>query len=101
MKLTLSMKKSPVALIIMDGVALNPSEEGNAVKAAKTPILDNLFAQNPHGKLVTWGEDVGLMPGQMGDSNVGHLNLGAGRVVEQYMLRIRNAINDGSFYKNE
>lgn len=95
------VKRPPVALIIMDGVALNPSDKGNAVKAAKKPVLDRLFAEYPHGKLAACGEDVGLMPGQMGDSNVGHLNLGAGRIVYQYMLRIRNAIRDGSFFKNE
>lgn len=94
-------ERKPVALIIMDGMALNPSTEKNAVAAAKTPTLDRLFANNPHGRLMACGEDVGLMPGQMGDSNVGHLNLGAGRVVYQYMLRIRNAVQDGSFFKNE
>lgn len=94
-------KRGPVALIIMDGVGINPNTEGNAVAAAKTPNLDALFAKYPHGRLMACGEDVGLMPGQMGDSNVGHLNLGAGRVVYQYMLRIRNEVLDGSFFKNE
>lgn len=94
-------RKGPVALIIMDGVGLNPDTRGNAVAAANKPNLDKLFATRPHGKLMACGEDVGLMPGQMGDSNVGHLNLGAGRVVYQYMLRIRNEIQEGSFFKNE
>lgn len=94
-------KRGPVALIIMDGVGINPSSEGNAVMAAKKPNLDKLFATRPHGKLMACGEDVGLMPGQMGDSNVGHLNLGAGRVVYQYMLRIRNEVRDGQFFRNE
>lgn len=91
----------PVVLLIMDGVALNPSVRGNAVAAARKPTLDRLFELRPHATLLASGEDVGLMPGQMGDSNVGHLNLGAGRVVYQYMLRIRNAIRDGSFFQNE
>lgn len=95
------VSQQPVALIIMDGMAVNPSTEGNAVAAAKKPTLDRLFAQYRHGKLMACGEDVGLMPGQMGDSNVGHLNLGAGRVVYQYMLRIRNAIKDGTFFENQ
>lgn len=94
-------KQGPVALIIMDGVGINPETRGNAVAAAKKPNLDRLFATRPHGKLMASGEDVGLMPGQMGDSNVGHLNLGAGRVVYQYMLRIRNEIRDGSFFQNK
>ena len=71
-------QKGPVALIIMDGIALNPNERGNAVMAASTPNLDRLFQNYPHAKLTACGEDVGLMPGQMGDSNVGHLNIGAG-----------------------
>lgn len=90
----------PVALIIMDGYALNPDPRGNAVAAASKPNLDRLFANYPHAKLIACGEDVGLMAGQMGDSNVGHLNIGAGRVVYQYAQRIQNAIRDGSFFEN-
>jgi len=101
MKTGVHERKGPVALIIMDGVGLNPDTRGNAVAAARKPNLDKLFATRPHGKLAACGEDVGLMPGQMGDSNVGHLNLGAGRIVYQYMLRIRNEIRDGNFFKNE
>lgn len=89
------------ALIIMDGLAMNPSERGNAVKAASTPNLDRLMDQYPWSLLSASGRDVGLMDGQMGDSNVGHLNLGAGRVVKQYVLRILDAIEDGSFFQNE
>jgi len=88
------------ALIIMDGVALNPREEGNAVRAARTPVLDRLFATCPWSTLSASGRDVGLMDGQMGDSNVGHLNIGAGRVVKQYVLRILDSIDDGSFFEN-
>lgn len=94
-------QKGPVALIIMDGIALNPNERGNAVMAASTPNLDRLFQNYPHAKLAACGEDVGLMPGQMGDSNVGHLNIGAGRVVYQYALRIQNEIKSGAFFNNE
>lgn len=87
-------------LVIMDGLALNPETRGNAVAAARTPVLDRLMATYPMGKLVTCGRDVGLMDGQMGDSNVGHLNLGAGRIVKQNVLRILDAIDDGSFFEN-
>lgn len=90
-----------VGLIIMDGLALNPSERGNAVKAARTPVLDRLMATRPWSRLQASGRDVGLMDGQMGDSNVGHLNLGAGRIVKQYVLRILDAIDDGSFFQRE
>jgi len=84
----------------MDGLALNPSTRGNAVAAARTPVLDRLLAAYPMSRLLTSGRDVGLMDGQMGDSNVGHLNLGAGRIVKQYVLRILDAIDDGSFFEN-
>ncbi len=96
------MAESPklAALIIMDGLGLNPSAEGNAVHAAKTPVLDALMASRPWSKLAASGRDVGLMDGQMGDSNVGHLNIGAGRIVKQYVLRILDAIDDGSFFAN-
>ncbi|MFS8572890.1 MAG: 2,3-bisphosphoglycerate-independent phosphoglycerate mutase, partial [Clostridia bacterium] len=91
---------SMAVLIIMDGLALNPSTRGNAVAAARTPVLDRLMAAYPMSRLLTSGRDVGLMDGQMGDSNVGHLNLGAGRIVKQYVLRILDAIDDGSFFEN-
>lgn len=95
------MRAAPlVALIILDGLALNPSERGNAVMAARTPTLDRLMATYPWSRLSASGRDVGLMDGQMGDSNVGHLNIGAGRVVKQNVLRILDAIDDGSFYEN-
>ena len=90
-----------VALIIMDGVGLNPSSRGNAVAAAKKPTLDNLFATRPWARLTACGEAVGLMPGQMGDSNVGHLNLGAGRVVYQDMLRISRDVESGRIFQNK
>ena len=85
----------------MDGLALNPEKRGNAVHAARTPTLDRLMASHPWSRLAACGRDVGLMDGQMGDSNVGHLNIGAGRIVKQYVLRILDAIDDGSFFANE
>src|SRR5690606_40756350 len=87
-------------LVIMDGLALNPSTHGNAVAHAKTPVLDHLMSTYPMSRLAASGRDVGLMDGQMGDSNVGHLNIGAGRIVKQYVLRILDAIDDGSFFEN-
>lgn len=97
----MTLQKGPVALIVMDGFGLNPSEEANAVAAANTPTLDALFAKRPWCRLEASGEAVGLMAGQMGDSNVGHLNLGAGRVVYQYMLRILREAESGRIYGNQ
>lgn len=91
---------SMAVLVIMDGLALNPSTHGNAVAHAKTPVLDRLMSTYPMSRLAASGRDVGLMDGQMGDSNVGHLNIGAGRIVKQYVLRILDAIDDGSFFEN-
>lgn len=79
-------------LCILDGLGLNPVERGNAVAAAETPCLTNLFANYPHSTLTTFGEAVGLPEEQMGNSEVGHLNIGAGRVVEQWLLRISRAL---------
>ncbi|MGI6149035.1 MAG: 2,3-bisphosphoglycerate-independent phosphoglycerate mutase, partial [Limnochordia bacterium] len=81
-------KKRPVALIILDGCGLDDNPHGNAVRAAKTPTMDWLYANTPHSTLSASGGSVGLMDGQMGDSNVGHLNLGAGRIVYQDVVRI-------------
>lgn len=93
-------KKKPVALIILDGCGLEDNTNGNAVKAAKTPTMDWLYANTPHSTLSASGGSVGLMDGQMGDSNVGHLNLGAGRIVYQDVVRISKAVEDGSFFEN-
>ena len=71
--------KTPTILIIMDGFGLRTSDMGNAVHAAKTPVLDKLFAENPCSRLSASGLDVGLPAGQMGNSEVGHTNIGAGR----------------------
>ena len=77
-------------------VAAAPADGENAVAAAKTPFLDSLYEKYPHTTLGASGEDVGLPDGQMGNSEVGHLNIGAGRIVFQELSRINNAIKDGS-----
>lgn len=94
-------KPSPTLLMILDGFGLNPSTYGNAIAQAKTPFLDALWARYPHTSLAASGEAVGLPAGQMGNSEVGHLNIGAGRVVYQDLLLITRAIADGSFFKNK
>lgn len=91
----------PALLVIMDGCGLAPEGADNAVAAAKTPFLDHLYATYPHTTLGASGEDVGLPDGQMGNSEVGHLNIGAGRIVFQELSRINNAIKDGSIEENE
>ena len=93
------MDKKLVMLAILDGWGINEKEEGNAVKAAKTPNLDALMKQCPNTKIKTSGLDVGLPNGQMGNSEVGHTNIGAGRVVYQELTRITKSIEDGDFFK--
>jgi len=90
----------PVVLIVMDGLGLAEEGEGNAVSLAKTPNLDELMKAYPSDSLQASGMAVGLPEGQMGNSEVGHLNLGAGRVVYQSLTRIHKAIEDGSFFQN-
>jgi 2,3-bisphosphoglycerate-independent phosphoglycerate mutase len=92
---------SLVALIILDGWGLAPPGPGNAVDLAETPVFDRLWATRPHTTLKASGEAVGLPPGQMGNSEVGHLTIGAGRVLYQDLVRINRAIEDGSFFENE
>ena len=94
------MNKTPTTLIIMDGFGLSDQGSGNAVRAAKTPQLDRLFASSANTTLQASGLDVGLPEGQMGNSEVGHTNIGAGRVVFQDLPRISNAVADGSFFQN-
>ena len=86
--------KTPTTLIIMDGFGLSDEVEGNAVRAAKTPVLDKLIAENAHTSLSASGLDVGLPEGQMGNSEVGHTNIGGGRVVFQDLPRISRAIEE-------
>jgi len=90
----------PLALIVMDGYGLAPAGPGNAISLADTPNLDRLFAECPNTALQCSGPAVGLPEGQMGNSEVGHLNMGAGRVVYQELTRIDCAIADGSFFEN-
>jgi len=91
----------PLALIILDGYGESEQEEKNAVKNADTPFLDKLREENPTSIMQASGEDVGLPPGQMGNSEVGHLNLGAGRIVPQEYTRITKAVEDGSILEND
>ena len=95
------MSKTPTTLIIMDGFGVWDERTGNAIAAARTPNLDKIFAENPGCRLSASGLDVGLPEGQMGNSEVGHTNIGAGRVVFQDLPRISRAIEDGSFFENE
>lgn len=92
--------KKPLTLIIMDGYGLNPDTHGNAVKAAKTPNLNRYFSENPFTSIGASGMDVGLPDGQMGNSEVGHTNIGAGRIVYQELTRISKSISDGDFFTN-
>ena len=94
-------KVRKVVLVILDGWGISNTWDCNAVARAKTPNIDGLMKSYPSCRLSASGESVGLMPGQMGDSNVGHLNLGAGRIVYQYVQQINRAIADGSFMANE
>ena len=93
--------KKPVVLCIMDGFGYNPSDYGNAIRAAKTPRLDEIFKNNPMTYIGASGMDVGLPDGQMGNSEVGHTNIGAGRVVYQELTRITKSIQDGDFFTND
>lgn len=93
--------KQPLALIILDGYGVSGKEYGNAILAAKTPVMDKLLRTCPHTVIGASGMDVGLPDGQMGNSEVGHTNIGAGRVVYQELTRITKSIKDGDFFTNE
>ncbi|MDD9782308.1 2,3-bisphosphoglycerate-independent phosphoglycerate mutase [Priestia megaterium] len=95
------MSKKPVALIILDGFALRDEDKGNAVTHAKKPNFDRFWNEYPHATLQASGEAVGLPEGQMGNSEVGHLNIGAGRIVYQSLTRVNVAIREGEFEQNE
>ncbi|MBG16363.1 MAG: phosphoglycerate mutase (2,3-diphosphoglycerate-independent) [Crocinitomicaceae bacterium] len=91
--------RKKVGLIILDGWGFGKGDFSDGVHLAKTPYFDSLLKEYPNSTLVTYGEKVGLPEGQMGNSEVGHMNIGAGRIVYQDLLRIDNAIKDGSFFK--
>jgi 2,3-bisphosphoglycerate-independent phosphoglycerate mutase len=90
-----------LALVILDGWGLAEPGPGNAISLARTPVFDSLWERYPHTQLSAQGRDVGLPDGQMGNSEVGHLNLGAGAIVKQDLARIDDAIADGGFFENE
>lgn len=94
------MENKKAILIIMDGWGIGSGGKGDAIAHSKTPFINTLYKKYPHATLRTCGEDVGLPEGQMGNSEVGHLNLGAGRIVYQELQRINNAIKNGSLAKN-
>jgi 2,3-bisphosphoglycerate-independent phosphoglycerate mutase len=89
-----------VAIVILDGWGIAPRGPGNAVELADTPVFDALWARYPHTQLEASGEAVGLPPGQMGNSEVGHLTIGSGRVLDQDLQRVNRSIRDGSFFEN-
>ncbi len=95
------MSIKPIVLIIMDGYGISPRKEGNAIAVAKKPYLDKYFKNYPKTTLEASGKNVGLLKGQMGNSEVGHLNIGAGRIVSQDSLRISEDISKGNFYNNK
>lgn len=94
-------RPKPVALIILDGFALRDEVQGNAVAQARKPNFDRYWQSFPHTTLAAYGEAVGLPDGQMGNSEVGHLNIGAGRIVYQDLTRVNKAIREGTFFENE
>jgi 2,3-bisphosphoglycerate-independent phosphoglycerate mutase len=94
------MPISPVVLVILDGWGYRDEVDGNAIAAANTPVMDSLWAAYPHTLIQTSGKSVGLPNGQMGNSEVGHLNIGAGRVVPQELVRITDAVEDDSILEN-
>ena len=94
------MAKKPLLLMILDGWGIAPPGPFNAATEAKTPHLSQYFHDYPHTQIVCSGEDVGLPAGQMGNSEVGHMNIGSGRIIYQELTRISKAIRDGDFFKN-
>ena len=94
------METKKAILVIMDGWGLGQKKESDAVQNAKTPFVSSLYDKYPHTTLITFGKEVGLPEGQMGNSEVGHLNLGAGRIVYQELERINVAIETGEMAKN-
>ena len=94
------MSKKPVVLMVLDGYGLSDHKEGNAIAMANTPVMDKLMAECPFVKGAASGLAVGLPDGQMGNSEVGHMNIGAGRIVYQDLVKINRACADGSILKN-
>src|ERR671939_585008 len=92
------VRRAPLALVILDGFGCAPPGPGNAVELADTPVFDRLWREFPHTTLEASGEAAGLPPGQMGNSEVGHLTIGAGRRLYQDLMRVNRAIADGSFF---
>jgi 2,3-bisphosphoglycerate-independent phosphoglycerate mutase len=90
-----------VALVILDGWGLAPPGPGNAIELADTPVFDRLWRDFPHAQLAASGRAVGLPEGQMGNSEVGHLTIGSGRILDQDLVRVNRSIEDGSFFENE
>jgi 2,3-bisphosphoglycerate-independent phosphoglycerate mutase len=93
-------RRRPVVLVILDGWGCAPPGPGNAIELAETPVFDRLWAECPHTTIKASGEAVGLPPGQMGNSEVGHLTIGSGRVLDQDLQRVNRASADGSFFEN-
>jgi 2,3-bisphosphoglycerate-independent phosphoglycerate mutase len=94
------LRSSPLVLVVLDGWGISPYREHNAIALARTPVYDALVARYPNAQLIASGEEVGLPAGQMGNSEVGHMNMGAGRVVYQDLTRIDKAIRDGELFGN-
>ncbi len=95
------MSKKPVVLMVLDGYGISDKTEGNAIALANTPVMDKLKKECPYVKGNASGLAVGLPDGQMGNSEVGHMNIGAGRIIYQELTRITKSINDGDFFENE
>ena len=95
------MKRKPVVLMILDGYGLSEHQEANAVYMAKTPVMDQLMKEYPFQKGNASGLFVGLPDGQMGNSEVGHMNMGGGRIIYQDLTLITKYIEDGVFFENE
>ena len=96
-----NMSKKPVVLMVLDGYGLNDRTEGNAIALANTPVMDKLMKEYPFVKGAASGLAVGLPDGQMGNSEVGHMNIGAGRIIYQDLTRITKDIADGTFFENK
>ena len=95
------MSKKPTVLMILDGYGLNAKAEANAIAEAKTPVMDKLMSEYPFVEGEASGLAVGLPDGQMGNSEVGHTNMGAGRIVYQQLVKISKSIKDGDFFENK